>query len=513
MDSYRGGQSPASSMDDEIIDNNENVILASLSEPGSKTGEGSGTSARKSKTGKSQRGKSKESDSDSDNDIMNLTKAEKRDLLAGIKLLPDICKLLSAQKGKDSAPVDPIVPAMVQAINMSYTKDDCLELLSKIFDCVTVTDKCDRSGAKSKKFMVEFDLAIEGTWLQEPVPNSRVKVGSSFESVGLFPATLKRPIANRYLTPKGIDSNESTIKEEVVSNEFMTSLPLKCRSDPLKSFFKEGPLVRSDGGTKKAFDVPFELFNVKKVEWPGSYPIFSNIDCHARNSLQGCAAVSQLVSALRDRNQGFLENWDQTVKFSDGEFVNSDSKLLDNFTNDQMHFELWMARATSELVLFELENIMDLLKATITACRHEGRKLVLEASNKKSGDPIYEELLNSAYNSPTLFGPVSDSLMSKVANEGPSSMHCIHVGKKLNNVVKKSEFNNFDKWSIKGKRSSNYPGPSTSKKRKISNSPFQASSSNNSFESYPPPRGNRGGKSRKGGPSKNYRGRGKRGKY
>ena len=78
MDSYRGGQSPASSMDDEIIDNNENVILASLSEPGSKTGEGSGTSARKSKTGKSQRGKSKESDSDSDNDIVNLTKAEKR---------------------------------------------------------------------------------------------------------------------------------------------------------------------------------------------------------------------------------------------------------------------------------------------------------------------------------------------------------------------------------------------------------------------------------------------------
>ena len=500
MDSDRGSQSPAS-----IIDENENIILAPLSRPGSRTSEGSHSSARKSDSGKN--------DSVSDNDIVNLTRAEKRDLLAGIQLMPGIFKLLQAQQGKDTAPVDPIVPAMVQAIDMSYSKDDCLELLSKIFDCVVVTEKSDRSGSKSKKFTIEFDLDIEGTWLQEPVPNTRVKVGNSFETVGLFPGTIKRPIANRYLTPKGLDS-ESTSKDEV-SNEIMTSLPLKCKSEPLKSFFKEGPLVRSDGGTKKALDVPFELFNVKKIDWPGSFPNFSIIDCHARNSLQGCAAVSQLVSDLRDRNQGFLEKWDQTVKFSDGDFVNSDSKLMDNFTIEQMHFELWMSRTTSELVLFELENVMDLLKATIAACRHEGRKIVLEASNKKSGDPIYEELLNSAYCSPTLFGPVTDSLMSKVANEGPSSMHCIHVGKKITNVVKRSDLSPYDKWNNYGKRSGNYPGPSTSKKRKIGNSPFPSSSSHKSFESYPPPRDNRGGKSRKGGPSKNLRGkgRGKRGKF
>ena len=504
MDANRGNQSPPSMIVDGIIDENDtSIFLIPSSGPGSKSAEGSSSGEGSCSGGN-------KTASDHDEDVVNITRAEKRVLLEGMRQIPDLVKMLSAQQGKAPAPVDPIVPAMVQAINMSYTKEDCLDLLSKIFDCVVMTEKSDRSGSKSKKFTIEFDLDIEGTWLQEPPPNTRVKVGNSFETVGLFPSTLKRPIANRYLTPKGLDSSESTIKEEVVSNEFMSSLPLKCKSELLKGFFKEGPLVRSDGGTKKAFDVPFELFNVKKVDWPGAYPIFSNIDCHGRHSLQGCAAVSQLISALRDRNQNFLENWDKSVKFSDGEFINSASKLMDNFSKDQMHFELWMTRATSELVLYELENVMDLLKATITACRHEGRKLVLEASNKKSGDPIYEELLNSAYSAPTLFGPVSDSLMSKVANEGPSSIHCIHVGKRLSNVVKKSDINNNDyKWSNSGKRASHYPGPSTSKKRKVSNSPFQASAPTGSFESYPPPRGNRGGKSHKGGPTKNSRGRGK----
>ena len=506
MDSDRGSQSPASIINDGIVDVNDQSIVLVSSGPGSSSGEGSRSGESTSSGGRTT--------SDHDEDLVNLTRAEKRDLLAGIQLMPDILKLLTAQQGKAPAPVDPIVPSMVQAINMSYSKDDCLDLLSKIFDCVVVTEISDRSGSKSKKFTIEFDLNIEGTWLQDPPPNSRVRVGNSFETVGLFPSTLKRPIANRYLTPKGLDGSDSTIKDDVVSNEFMTSLPLKCRSAPLKEFFKEGPLIRSDGGTKKAFDVPFELFNIKKVEWPGPYPIFSNIDCHGRHSLQGCAAVSQLISALRDRNQNFLEKWDQNVKFSNGEFVNSASKLMDNFSKDQMHFELWMTRATSELVLFELENVMDLLKATITACRHEGRKLVLEASNKKSGDPVYEELLNSAYSAPTLFGPVSDSLMSKVANEGPSSIHTIHVGKRLSSVVKKSDINNDYKWSNSGKRTSHYPGPSTSKKRKVSNSPFPPSATHHSYESFAPPRGNRGGKSHKGGPTKNLRGRGrgKRGK-
>ena len=65
--------------------------------------------------------------------------------------------------------------------------------------------------------------------------------------------------------------------------------------------------------------------------------------------------------------------------------------------------------------------------------------------------------------------------MSKVANEGPSSMHCIHVGKKITNVVKRSDLSPYDKWNNYGKRSGNYLGPSTSKKRKIGNSPFPSS--------------------------------------
>ena len=148
MDSDRGSQSPASIIDE----NEESIILVPLSKPGSRTSEGSTSSARKSDSGKN------DSVSDNDNDIVNLTRAEKRDLLAGIQLMPGIFKLLQAQQGKDTAPVDPIVPAMVQAINMTYSKDDCLELLSKIFDCVVVTEKSDRSGTRSKKFTIEFDL-------------------------------------------------------------------------------------------------------------------------------------------------------------------------------------------------------------------------------------------------------------------------------------------------------------------------------------------------------------------
>ena len=70
MDSDRGSQSPASIIDE----NEESIILVPLSKPGSRTSEGSHSSARKSDSGKN--------DSVSDNDIVNLTRAEKRDLLA-----------------------------------------------------------------------------------------------------------------------------------------------------------------------------------------------------------------------------------------------------------------------------------------------------------------------------------------------------------------------------------------------------------------------------------------------
>ena len=234
MDANRGNQSPASMIVDGIIDENDaSIFLISSPGPGSKAAEGSSSGEGSCSGGN-------KTASDHDEDVVNITRAEKRVLLEGMRQIPDLVKMLSAQQGKAPAPVDPIVPAMVQAINMSYTKEDCLDLLSKIFDCVVMTEKSDRSGSKSKKFTIEFDLDIEGTWLQEPPPNTRVKVGNSFETVGLFPSTLKRPIANRYLTPKGLDTSESTIKEEVVSNEFMSSLPLKCKSELLKGFFKEG---------------------------------------------------------------------------------------------------------------------------------------------------------------------------------------------------------------------------------------------------------------------------------
>ena len=74
-------------------------------------------------------------------------------------------------------------------------------------------------------------------------------------------------------------------------------------------------------------------------------------------------------------------------------------------------------RARDELLNFGFQTVMDLLKANIIASSHDGRKTVLARLNAGPNSVAYTNLLDSAYNRSTLFGPVTDSLKRSVTTE------------------------------------------------------------------------------------------------
>ena len=90
---------------------------------------------------------------------------------------------------------------------------------------------------KSKfRYCLNFDLDIQDTWLQSPPPDKSFNPYGIEETVGVFPAALKRPIAKWYLTPgKGSDLFTQEDKEDTA---FVRGVPGTCTNENLVDFFQ-----------------------------------------------------------------------------------------------------------------------------------------------------------------------------------------------------------------------------------------------------------------------------------
>ena len=374
------------------------------------------------------------------------------------------------------APAPPVIPPKTlqqKAAEMNFTKVSCLEFLIDKYDCISVSEVFNKENGKTtKKYIINFEYDVTGEWLDEPKISPVAKsVNGQPESVGTWPPTMVRPIADRYLKPSVQGDNSDEI---AVATEKINALASKCvTDDKLNEFFNSKPLVRSaQGSVIKSLEVPFEPLNITKVDIKGPHPLFSNAEYHARKALQGTAVVTELLNAMKQRCVDFMSYWSLPYLLHEGAIVPDEAvqefgpqiNLGQRLTPDDMFSEFWTFRATLQLVMFELERTKDLNTATIVACKHQGRQLVLSNSSKSRGDPAYDQLLGSSYAMPSLFGHITDKLNEKIVNDGSGSVHTIPMKRTIIDV---SDF------SPRGKRGrGSYQGSRPNKRRRPNSNPY-----------------------------------------
>ena len=301
---------------------------------------------------------------------------------------------------------------------MSYTKEICLSELNHL-NCVSSSSVTNRNTGKSIiNHVLNFDLDRENTWFQDSTPDPFADPPDSF---GLFKRGCRRPIAARNLT---FTAGSAHI-EDKTAHSFMTAFPVQCKEPLMQAFFVANPLVASIGATQKKYlSLPESVFAEPQMSLT-EVPLFSISDYHSRQSLAVLLAIDQMNEEFRERSKLIMENWDlpKSINLVDGQWVASDisepsvSTLGESFTKDKMFKEFQSFRARDELTRFGLQTAMDYLKANIVASRHDGRKAVLAHINKEQGSVAYQNLLDSAYNRATLFGPVTDFFRKSITTD------------------------------------------------------------------------------------------------
>ena len=74
---------------------------------------------------------------------------------------------------------------------MNYDKQDCLEFLLVKINCISLSEIQNRNtGHNKKKFCVNFELLVDGTWLETPKLERFKQVQGKQESVDLWPGTI-----------------------------------------------------------------------------------------------------------------------------------------------------------------------------------------------------------------------------------------------------------------------------------------------------------------------------------
>jgi len=110
----------------------------------------------------------------------------------------------------------------------------------------------------------------------------------------------------------------------------------------------------------------------------------------------------------------------QGISLVDGHFVACDPAeddvrtLGESISKEMLFQEFESRRARDELLLLWVPIVMDLLKANIVPSRHDIRKTVLARLSAGPISVAYTNLLDSAYNRSTPFGPVTDSLKRSI---------------------------------------------------------------------------------------------------
>ena len=248
------------------------------------------------------------------------------------------------------------------------------------------------------KYFIAFEFNPVGTWLADPEPDPD-KIGAVTQNkdiTGVWGEELKKPAADRFLTPK-IQSDKDT--------SFSSAPYAKCSNDRFDKFFKHQQLINHDG-SKKHIKLDPLFFNSPKIE-VNEYKLFSVVDRHLRKSLSTQASSHQVLQDLRKHLYFLTHNWD---KFVDLEENPTDTTLEQNIPDGYFLQTLKNFRTALELLLACSQNTIDWTTASIAACRASGRKEVL---NRCYGDPesrpIKADLLNSGFLSTTLFGRMPES--------------------------------------------------------------------------------------------------------
>ena len=295
----------------------------------------------------------------------------------------------------------------------NYTKEICLSELDHM-RCISSKDSEDRNTGKTVTSRVlKFDFDTKNSWLHDPSPELH-----SGDTVGLFKSSFRRPIANRYLT---LTSGSAQI-EDKTTYSFMSSFPVQCNNDRLQAFLSADPLVTSITATqKKVLSLPESVFSETAVTC-NEVPLFSISDYHSRQGLAVLLAMDQLNTEFKEHLRVLTENWDlnKRILVVDGKYIIEDaprgdeSTLGDSLSKEAIFKELLEMRTGFELNYFGYQSAMDYLKANIIASRHDGRKQILANLNKGPGSVAYDNLNGSAYNTPHLFGPVTDSFKENI---------------------------------------------------------------------------------------------------
>lgn len=257
------------------------------------------------------------------------------------------------------------------------------------------------------KHLIAFDFNTEGTWLDhpDPQPDKVNPLNLVSDTVGLWKAGLKRPAADRFLTPKSSqDDKESS---------FSTAPAARCTDVKLEAFFAESQLLKASGNTKK-LSLCRNFFEVNEIEFKESQ-LFSVIDNHARKNLAVQGAMHQIVNDLKEYMIFLTSNWNLTVDL-DG---NTTDTVLHESLPEGFLFDLIKDfRAALELLSGGGQTSIDWGMASIVASRCEGRKKVLA---RCYGDPLSKntksDLLNSGYSGTQLFGPMPESDTCRLVND------------------------------------------------------------------------------------------------
>ena len=315
--------------------------------------------------------------------------------------------------------------------------------------------------------------------------------GDKVETVGLWTDGLLRPAADRYFNPKNQEHKEQSA--------FLTAFPCKAKCKQENDFI-EGPSLAKTAGSSKEVGLPVHLFSVPSIKCSTAgekTPLWAIAEYHCRKSLRTSASTRQINLDLRDRMKFFMENWEEFVNL-EGEV--SDKQLKDLFTPDLILQELSSVRCISELSLIGCENIMNVMSASIAACRDAGRISVLDKA-LPGAETTKSELKNSGYAFPGLFGPVSTSLCTKIGRDGALASRDVVYFKSNNPGQGSGSSGSGTAAKRVGPLIAN-PKPAA-KVQKLSTAPFLGNNYKNDRQ-----QGQRGGRGRRGNSRPKNRGKG-----
>ena len=298
-------------------------------------------------------------------------------------------------------------------MNPIFSKTSCLEKLEGQYGFPSIQkeeifNRADQT--KSTKMYISYRLPVEGSWFNKPPPDlERTNpFTGKLEVVGLWDHKAKRPIADRYLTPKQVEDKEST---------FVSAPAAKCSDPEIEKFLMAEQLVTTEGNHKGICLKSCKFIEGSRVNFKEPQ-LFSHVDRHLRRSIAVQGSMNQVVNDLCEHLKFLTMNWDEHVNMDGNaaattlkeDFASSYDKLLDHLRN-------W--RAGLELIKIGQTTILDWSMASTIACRSAARKAVLDRCyGPQDSKSIAEALVDTHYAVPSIFGPMPEAVDCKLTWDG-----------------------------------------------------------------------------------------------